>query len=390
MSWESELSDDFNSATNPATFIEPDVSVNESEEYTQSFSYSTWKRLRTVCQALQDTEVVADRKEKELQAVLDNDTEYRDMVASMQEKASSIRSLSSRIECAKCRVMTIRMKLQRAVEENETINKAIQNQRIGLAQLEIDAKNMRSELLMKGCDLKFVTSQVCLRRRKMLQDLMDIYQIDLEGTPENRFLHFPCACRPAITIGGAHLPDVYSLVGHQEIEVDAAIGYVVHMLLMLSSILNVSLRYPLVFFGSRSYVINPCSETTYPLYCTTRSRDKLEKAMDYVNRNIAQLRSDCGLRVRNVKKTLLNLQDLLLHLTCKEAELLFSRPSENMLSPASLLYSNKSEKLSMLAVDRQRRSSDDSYRSIKSDDLSSRLKISRSRWRFLPHMLSQS
>uniref|UniRef100_A0A0N5AMX7 Uncharacterized protein n=1 Tax=Syphacia muris TaxID=451379 RepID=A0A0N5AMX7_9BILA len=151
-------------------------------------------------------------------------------------------------------------------------------------------------------------SRLVFRRRKMLKELMSIYKIDLDVQAENRILPTECTCTSVTTIAGLHLPDPRSLIGHPEFETSTAAGYVVHFLIVVSQILNTSLRFPVVFQASRSMVINPI---------TTEMLVALE-GLGHLNGNIAQLRSDCGLGTPNKYSTLENLHSLIIHLTTEE------------------------------------------------------------------------
>lgn len=61
--------------------------------------------------------------------------------------------------------------------------------------------------------ISYTASQLVLRQRRMLNDLMDIYVIDVKGLPENRLSPLPCVCLPAVTIAGLHLPDAITSIG---------------------------------------------------------------------------------------------------------------------------------------------------------------------------------
>lgn len=52
---------------------------------------------------------------------------------------------------------------------------------------------------------------------------------------------------------------ICSIVGHDETMIAIALGYVCHLLLMISQFLNVPLRYSIHFYGSRSTITDHIS-----------------------------------------------------------------------------------------------------------------------------------
>lgn len=118
------------------------------------------------------------------------------------------------------------------------------------------------------------------------------------------------------TICGVHLPDSEDFQGHDEIQISVALGFVTHVIQMISIFLQVPLRYPVIHYGSRSRIVDqiadkiPDTEREFPLYL--RGKDKLQfhYAVYLLNKNIAQLRWLCGLPTQDLRSTLANLSSL--------------------------------------------------------------------------------
>ena len=55
---------------------------------------------------------------------------------------------------------------------------------------------------------------------------------------------------------GVHLPNSEDFAGHDETTISVALGYVAHLVQMISYFLHVPLRYPICHSGSRSKVID--------------------------------------------------------------------------------------------------------------------------------------
>lgn len=62
------------------------------------------------------------------------------------------------------------------------------------------------------------------------------------------------------TICGVHLPNSEDFAGVDEGMISVALGFVTHLLQMISFFLHVPLRYPLFHFGSRSRVVDHISD----------------------------------------------------------------------------------------------------------------------------------
>lgn len=58
------------------------------------------------------------------------------------------------------------------------------------------------------------------------------------------------------TICGVHLPNSEDFAGHDETMISVALGYVAHLLQMITYFLDVPLRYPIYHAGSRSKIID--------------------------------------------------------------------------------------------------------------------------------------
>uniref|UniRef100_A0A0M3IES0 UV radiation resistance-associated protein n=1 Tax=Ascaris lumbricoides TaxID=6252 RepID=A0A0M3IES0_ASCLU len=300
-----------------------------------SYSRASWCRLREVCRVLQETQQRVIKQKDELDALLHMDAAYRDSVSAVQAQTIMLRSLESSVERAKCRLMTVRMKLI-CVHDEKRLKEAEHEERIEeIAKVEDDVRRRTETILgemipeMQCSPLRetisYTASQLVLRQRRMLNDLMDIYVIDVKG--------------------------------HAETEMTSALGHVVHVLNLISQILNVPLRFPMNFFASRSTVINPVTAEIFPLYSSSKNRDKFEEALHYLNRNVGQLRFDCGLTTRNIGRTLGNLHDLLMHLTVADSGAVV--PGESLISrPFAVSTARSAESVFLSMTQRARRESE--------------------------------
>lgn len=149
-------------------------------------------------------------------------------------------------------------------------------------------------------------SQLTRRRNHLLRQLWDIYPI----------VEFPDG--KGYSICDIYLPSSENFEGHDELMVSVAIGYVGHLLLLLGEILDVQLRFPVKFYGSKSYIYCNRRDQQFPLYLSSfKSRDKVNfsHAVNLLNLNILQIRNLHGLPTNYPEETLANLHGLRIYLS---------------------------------------------------------------------------
>jgi len=160
-------------------------------------------------------------------------------------------------------------------------------------QLEYD------ELLnMKKLDLLKVKFLLQARQTKLLSELQTIYPIErLPGVSD-------------YAIRGVELPlDLYSKDDEQ---IAAALGYLVHLLLLASKYLEVPLRYQLLFMGSRSFIRDPVAGggSTLPLFRRNVEKDRFDRAVLWLKRNVEQLLVNRGIAYEPTYHILRNVHSL--------------------------------------------------------------------------------
>lgn len=165
-------------------------------------------------------------------------------------------------------------------------------------ELKVQLNECKSQLLQ-------TTALVDLRRRELISELAYIYPI--AQLPDGKY-----------TIRDVHLPNSEDFEGKDELMISVALGFVAHLVQMISYFLNVPTRYPICHFGSRSKIIDhitdniPDKEREFPLYSRGKERHSFNYGVYLLNKNIAQLRWYCGLTTSDLRHTLPNLQALML------------------------------------------------------------------------------
>lgn len=149
--------------------------------------------------------------------------------------------------------------------------------------------------------LEFAKSQISKRSSKMIQELWEIYPI----------IEFPD--KRGYSICDIHLPSSEHFEGHDETMVSVAIGYVGHLLISLSDILDITLRSPIKHYGSKSLIHCTRKNKDFPLFIESfKSREwvNFSYGMDLLNLNIVQLRTLYELPTNDPDETLANLHGL--------------------------------------------------------------------------------
>lgn len=185
---------------------------------------------------------------------------------------------------------------------------------------------------------------VAYRKTFLLQEIMDVFKIDIDGGPasmkQNR-VRSDCKCVLVDTIRGLHLPHIASiqLSPHNERETTAAIGLLIQMLHVISRVLEYSLRYPIVPAASFSKVYCPIDDkwATLSGWKKRSERERFLEGLSWLAKNIAQLRSDCGIPTPMADKTLSVLADWIRSVVEGKYVCIYDRPINNTSSPSSLL-----------------------------------------------------
>lgn len=170
--------------------------------------------------------------------------------------------------------------------------------RLKQEQLLEEKQKRMTRLNLKLKQAKF---NIFRRSKMMIRELWDIYPIT----------EFPD--RKGYSICDIHLPSSEHFEGHDETMVSVAVGYVSHLLLILSEILDINLRFPIRFHGSKSIIICNRRNASYPLYIDSfksREQANFTYGMGLLNLNIVQMRTLYGLSTTDPEETLANLHSL--------------------------------------------------------------------------------
>ncbi|XP_055593428.1 UV radiation resistance-associated gene protein [Uranotaenia lowii] len=148
-------------------------------------------------------------------------------------------------------------------------------------------------------------AKVLMARHRLLRGMNEIYCIKKNNND-------------TYTINDVPLPNAESYTdATPALALSVALGYVAHAVMMCSSILNIPLRNPIKYEGSRSKMIDcikvlPTVDREFPLYCRSGPpTNALLYAVFLLNQNISQLKYYLSLSRGDPRATLANLHDIM-------------------------------------------------------------------------------
>ncbi|GAB6021163.1 hypothetical protein CHUAL_003793 [Chamberlinius hualienensis] len=269
-----------------------------------SYDFSTLKRVHTVQQAVRQTRASVIKVRTVIHNKLEETKETMEMLSEkewLKNKLNILRSeLKNQQQCL--------LRLQKNSADLEEQN---QIQRITLAKQAAALKKQHSKLIEDRHNfidtrenLVKTLAQLNMRRRHLISELSYIYPVH----------HIP---DKGYSIGGVCLPDSESFIGKDDTMLSVALGYVAHLIIMVSQFLNIPLRYPILYMGTRSRIYDHMlssisdSEREFPLFSRGTNKMQFNYGVYLLNKNIAQLRLICGLSTQDLRLTLFNTKALL-------------------------------------------------------------------------------
>uniref|UniRef100_A0A8C2JIN5 UV radiation resistance associated gene n=1 Tax=Cyprinus carpio TaxID=7962 RepID=A0A8C2JIN5_CYPCA len=270
-----------------------------------SYSVFSLLRLHTAQRAIKQTQVTVQKIGKEIEEKLRTTascTEKKKERECMQLRIGILRCELERQRKALAREMDMmqkeRVQLVKKEEASSTKHQGLESERKSLTELQKECTAKR-ELFLKS------NAQLTFRCRQLISELSYIYPIDVNN--QNDYV-----------ICGVKLPNSEDFQAKDDGSLAVALGYTAHLVLKISSFLQIPLRYPVIHKGSRSSIKDTITdkltekEREFPLY-PRGERFQFEYGVYLLNKNIAQLRYQHGLSTPDLRQTLPNLKHFLEH-----------------------------------------------------------------------------
>ena len=236
----------------------------------------------------EQTQQLALSTRKRLEEALEKTTESREVESVCDELNMRMRLLREEVnkESAKIRALkTKKDSLESQVSDSSNDMSSCFQQLKRERENYMDKKRRLNEEKDK---LVKTNALLSVRRKQLIGEITAIYPIET------------CQNHNDMKILDIYLPNsdkLTKLTTKDETSVPVALGYVSHILVMLSKFLVVPLRYSIIFFGSRSSIYDHLnvnlidSDRMLPLYSRKSGRDRMyfNYGVFLVNRDIAQL-----------------------------------------------------------------------------------------------------
>ncbi|GMR33075.1 hypothetical protein PMAYCL1PPCAC_03270, partial [Pristionchus mayeri] len=289
---------------------------SEQEEMATMAPLDLWKRVRAQCLAIRKhqeerAEYLRELDDHTLQAALSN----REVASVKQNAEIAMDRLMKKVAAKKMRVTKKRLGACDITEAQDKKEEVLRWLNSEIAKMEANCTESEAEMARLRPRLYVLRELLRHRRQQMLGDVVDIFRIrtsdDALDVPLSSSRQ-KCACPERHYIGAIHLPWTTRLPGHEDTTLTAGFTLLVQMLQLVCSITDNHLRYPLSLQAAGAEI---STSDGVPLSLVSNARNKadrqrLDAATTLLLRNLAQLRSDCGVHTKRMERTLFVLDDI--------------------------------------------------------------------------------
>lgn len=192
---------------------------------------------------------------------------------------------------------------------------------IALATSSQEMEQRRKELVAHHQQLTKTFFLIRKHQERLIRDLSNVYRIlpvrDANGQEAKPYhasgSSSSHSSQVLYSINGCTLNNSH-FQGQDEEKIATGLGYVCHLVQLLSKYLDIPLRYPMTPMMSRSTIQDVVvSSDRYPLYSKAQSIEQFRMAVALLNRNVEQLVLSQGLEPGPLRETLPNLKLLIDH-----------------------------------------------------------------------------
>lgn len=291
-----------------------------------SCTVNTLRRMMTTERAIKQTQVSVSRVRRAIEKKLQQRVRLHRSRAREENLRLRISLLEQEIAQRQSKLEQEKLACQTKDKEQADRGKELENIASELVAKRKSLVEQRRQYFQVRENLLKASSMLALRQKELISELAFVYPI----------AQFPD--KKGYSICFVHLPNSEDFNDRDDLMISVALGYVTHVLLMMSHFLDVPLRYPLIHYGTNSSVRDNLVEhfsdkdREFPLYLKGKEKMLFNYSVYLLNRNIAQLRCNCNLATKDLRFTLHNLHGLFEHYSIKASS--SSQVSGSALLPA--------------------------------------------------------
>ncbi|GMF14010.1 unnamed protein product [Phytophthora lilii] len=198
--------------------------------------------------------------------------------AALEERVRLARAQVAEKQHTLARLQTVMQDERRTCETDIHIAKALFN----TMQMNIRYEDERANILERRCEVLRAAHKIRSRQAMLVKQLGTVYPIEYVGAGEYSIRGIRIA-NSDLTGGGRADEEMIS----------TALGYIAHLVFMLSKYLQVNLRYRVVPYSSRSFLKDEINDPQgeYPLYKKGVEKERHEKAIRFLRKDVEQVRN---------------------------------------------------------------------------------------------------
>jgi hypothetical protein len=196
--------------------------------------------------------------------------------AALEERVRLARAQVAEKQHTLNRLKTVMHDERRTFETDIHIPKAL----VAVMHMSIRYKDERDTILERRCEVLRAAHKIRSRQAMLVKQLGTVYPIEYVGAGEYSIRGIRIA-NSDFTGGGRADEEMIS----------TALGYIAHLVFMLSKYLQVTLRYRVVPYSSRSFLKDEINDPQgeYPLFKKGVEKDRHEKAIRFLRKDIEQV-----------------------------------------------------------------------------------------------------
>lgn len=191
------------------------------------------------------------------------------------------------------RLRTVMQDERKTFETDIHIPKAL----LSTMQMSMRYKDEKQGILERRSEVLRAAHKIRSRQAMLVRELGTVYPIEYVGAGDFTIR--------GIKISNADLTGGSSSGRVDEETISTALGYIAHLVFMLSKYLHVTLRYKVVPYSSRSYLKDEINDPNgeYPLYKKGIEKERFDRATAFLKKDVEQVRVVVGMIIRRGELT---------------------------------------------------------------------------------------